>query len=52
MISTSVWENVIQTIPSVEGFKGKETVAYVNEVLDLYEDIKRFLPSLQDRPGQ
>ncbi len=51
-VSTSVWENVIQTIPSVEGFKGKETVAYVKEVLDLYEDIKRFLPSLQDRPGQ
>ena len=51
-VSTSVWENVIQTIPSVEGFKGKETVAYVKEVMDLYEDIKRFLPSLQDRPGQ
>jgi soluble lytic murein transglycosylase-like protein len=51
-VSASVWENVIQTIPSVEGFKGKETVAYVKEVLDLYEDIKRFLPSLQDRPGQ
>ena len=51
-LSASVWESVIQAIPSVEGFKGKETVAYVKEVLDLYEDIKRFLPSSQDRPGQ
>ncbi len=51
-VSASVWESVIQAIPSVEGFKGKETVAYVKEVMDLYEDIKRFLPSSQDLPGQ
>ena len=50
--SVSLWETVIQTIPSVEGFKGTETIAYVEDVMELYEDIKRFLPSSQDQPAQ
>jgi membrane-bound lytic murein transglycosylase MltF len=32
------WDNIVSVIPEVPGFHGKQTIAYVREVLDTYEE--------------
>ena len=32
------WDNIVSVIPEVPGFHGKQTIAYVREVLDTFEE--------------
>lgn len=41
---SSRWEEVAEVIPEVRGFRGKETVAYVTNVLDTWADYCRIYP--------
>ena len=38
------WDNVVSVIPEVPGFHGKQTIAYVREVLDTYEEYSEVYP--------
>ena len=38
------WDNIVSVIPEVPNFHGKQTIAYVREVLDTYEDYSEVYP--------
>ena len=38
------WDNVVETIPSIPDFQGKQTIAYVREVLDTYNEYSEVYP--------
>ena len=38
------WDNIVSIIPEVPGFHGKQTIAYVREVLDTYEEYSEVYP--------
>ena len=38
------WDNIVSVIPEVPGFHGKQTIAYVREVLDTYEEYSEVYP--------
>jgi len=38
------WDDVVSVIPEVPGFHGKQTIAYVREVLDTYEEYSEVYP--------
>ena len=38
------WDNVVETIPSVPDFHGKQTIAYVREVMDTYNEYSEVYP--------
>ena len=38
------WDNIVGIIPDVPGFHGKQTIAYVREVLDTYEEYSEVYP--------
>ena len=38
------WDNVVAVIPEVPGFHGKQTIAYVREVLDTYNEYSEVYP--------
>ena len=38
------WDNVVATIPSIPDFHGKQTIAYVREVLDTYNEYSEVYP--------
>jgi len=38
------WDNIVSIMPSVPGFTGKQTIAYVREVLDTYEEYSEVYP--------
>ena len=39
------WDSVQQAIPDVPGFKGKQTIVYVEDVLNIYAFYTRFYPA-------
>ena len=41
-VDTGRWDSVASVIPEVPGFKGKQTIAYVNNVLDTYNFYRCF----------
>jgi membrane-bound lytic murein transglycosylase F len=38
------WDHIVSIIPEVPGFHGKQTIAYVREVLDTYEEYSEVYP--------
>jgi membrane-bound lytic murein transglycosylase F len=38
------WDNIVSIIPEVPGFHGKQTIAYVREVLDTYNEYSEVYP--------
>ena len=38
------WDNIVSIIPEVPGFHGKQTIAYVREVLDTYDEYSEVYP--------
>ena len=38
------WDNVVSIIPEVPGFHGKQTIAYVREVLDTFDEYAEVYP--------
>ena len=38
------WDNIVSVIPEVPGFHGKQTIAYVREVLDTYGEYSEVYP--------
>ena len=38
------WDNIVSVIPEVPGFHGKQTIAYVREVLDTYGEYAEVYP--------
>ena len=38
------WDNIVSIIPEVPGFHGKQTIAYVREVLDTYGEYSEVYP--------
>ena len=38
------WDEIVTIIPDVPGFHGKQTIAYVREVLDTYEEYSEVYP--------
>ena len=38
------WDQIVSIIPEVPGFHGKQTIAYVREVLDTYEEYSEVYP--------
>ena len=40
----SRWDNVVATIPSIPDFHGKQTIAYVREVLETYDEYAEVYP--------
>ena len=38
------WDNIVSVIPEVPNFHGKQTIAYVREVLDTYEEYSEVYP--------
>ena len=38
------WDNIVSVIPEVPGFHGKQTIAYVREVLDTYNEYSEVYP--------
>ena len=38
------WDNIVSIIPEVPGFSGKQTIAYVREVLDTYNEYSEVYP--------
>ena len=38
------WDNIVSVIPEVPGFHGKQTIAYVREVLDTYDEYSEVYP--------
>ena len=38
------WDHIVSVIPEVPGFHGKQTIAYVREVLDTYEEYSEVYP--------
>ena len=43
-VDPSRWDNIVSVIPEVPGFHGKQTIAYVREVLDTYEEYSEVYP--------
>ncbi len=43
-VDPSRWDNIVSIIPEVPGFHGKQTIAYVREVLDTYEEYSEVYP--------
>ena len=43
-VDATRWDNVVAVIPAVPGFHGKQTIAYVREVLDTYEEYSEVYP--------
>lgn len=40
----SHWSSLVEVIPQVKGFRGKQTIAYVDAVLDTYDAYTRLYP--------
>ena len=38
------WDNIVSIIPEVPGFRGKQTIAYVREVLDTFDEYAEVYP--------
>ena len=43
-VDPSRWDNIVELIPEMTDFHGKQTIAYVNGVLDTYEEYSRMYP--------
>ena len=43
-VDPTIWDNIVLIIPEVPGFHGKQTIAYVREVLDTYEEYSEVYP--------
>ena len=43
-VDPSRWDNIVSVIPEVPGFHGKQTITYVREVLDTYEEYSEVYP--------
>ena len=39
------WDNIVPLIPEMTSFKGNQTVAYVNGVLNTYEEYTKLYPN-------
>ena len=43
-VDATRWDSVASVIPDVPGFKGTQTLVYVEDVLDIYAFYTRFYP--------
>ena len=43
-VDPTIWDNIVSVIPEVPGFHGKQTIAYVREVLDTYNEYSEVYP--------
>ena len=43
-VDPTLWDNIVSVIPEVPNFHGKQTIAYVREVLDTYEEYSEVYP--------
>ena len=43
-VDPSYWDNLVSIMPEIPGFQGAQTIAYVREVLDTYEEYSEVYP--------
>jgi membrane-bound lytic murein transglycosylase MltF len=43
-VNPNYWDSIVTIMPKVPGFSGKQTIAYVREVLDTYEEYSEVYP--------
>ena len=43
-VDATRWDSIVEILPDVPGFSGKQTVAYVREVLNTYEEYAEVYP--------
>ena len=37
-VDPTYWENIVSVLPEMPGFKGRQTIAYVRDVMETWED--------------
>ena len=37
-VDPAYWENIVSVLPEMPGFKGRQTIAYVRDVMETWED--------------